>query len=191
MKHAIYILFIFILLLSCQISTDKEKSSNIAKKMIKENKTEAVCPALFIKLKSFVAYTNITKKEHTSECDVYLVEFYKDGTDCYVKISQSLWYYDSCFCKQSFSPDSLNFKTTNIDGYILMKNKMLAFYGLKTQCKKNDCYKGLVDTTKLQNEYPNKFPEFSDIPKTIFDPIGEIFKIHSRDSLELVYFGAL
>ena len=72
-----------------------------------------------------------------------------------------------------------------------MKNKMLAFYGLKTQCKKNDCYKGLVDTTKLQNEYPNKFPEFSDIPESEFEPIGKVFKIHSRDSLKLVYFGAL
>lgn len=184
MKKAIYISFVFIcLFISCNNKTsDKEKKDNNKKQkeMIKKNKTDALSPCLLKELESLIAYNDSVDKGSAISGDVYIVYFSKKQADCYVTIYQSLCYY------QSFYPQSLSSPSYNIEGFVTLNNKMIAFYNLGSECNH-----GLIDITKLGKGKPKNFSdENSDLAiHTTYELSGNKYKIRSKDSLELVYSG--
>ena len=184
MKKVIFLSFIMVsLFIGCNnTSSDNKKANSKENEMTKANKTDAVCPVLLKELESLIAYNDSVDKGSTISGDVYIVYFSRKETDCYVTIYQSLCYY------QSFYPQTLSSPRYNIGGFILLKNKMVAFYNLTSECNK-----GLVDINKLEKGKPKGFPdENSDVAiHTTYDPWGKKYKIHSKDSLELVFSGYL
>jgi hypothetical protein len=184
MKKIIYISFFLIsFFASCvneTINKGKTDNNTKQKEILKNDKTDAMCPTLLKEIENFITYNDSVDRGGSISEDVYIVYLYRKKTVCYVTILQSLCYY------QSLYPQSISGSSCNIDGFVLLNNKMIAFYNLK-----NDCNKGLVDITKLKKGKPKDFPdENSDIARyTTYDPIGKKYKIHSKDSLELVYFG--
>lgn len=183
MKKVIFLSFILVcLFLGCNnTSSDNKKANSKENKMSKAAKKDAVCSVLTRELESLIANNDSIDKGSAISGNVYIVFFFSKETDCYVTIYQSLCYY------QSFYPKTLSSPSYDMEGFILLKNKMVAFYNLASGCNK-----GLVDITKLEKGSPKDFPdESSDLAiHTTYDPWGKKYKIHSRDSLELVYSGS-
>ena len=183
MKKVVLLLFIFFgVFIACNSTSSDNKKVNNKEEMIRANKAEAVCPVLLKELENIIAYKDSIDKGSTITGNVYLVYFSQDETDCYVTIYQSLCYY------QSFYPQTLSSPSHSIEGYILLKNKMVAFYNLKSKCNNR-----LVDITKIEKGNPKDFPdEKSDVAiHASYDPWGKKYKIHSKENLELVYSGFL
>ena len=174
MKKVIYMSFIFsFLLISCNSKTSNEKKTDSNKKqkeMIKENKTGAICPVLYKELESLIAYNDSASKKDKFSINIYIVFFSKKADGCYITISTT-HFYDSHY----------------LIGYIMINNKMISFYN-----PENECNNGLIDVVKLEKEKPEGFiDENSEQANDIYEPNGRKYKIHSKDSLELVYSGFL
>jgi hypothetical protein len=155
MKKVIFISFILsCFFLNCKDPSDN-KNTDKENEMIKATKTDAVCPVLIRELESLIAYNDSIDKGSTISGHVYIVFFSSKKTDCYVTIYQSLCYY------QSFYPKTLSSPNYEMEGFILLKNKMVAFYNLESECNKD-----IVNVAKLEKGDPKGFPdENSDIAR--------------------------
>ena len=185
MNKLIFILISFAsVLVSCKNNSVKEKEvkNKKTKEMISEDKMTVIYPTLLEELEDVITYRDSIDMGSSIIGNVYIVFFSESKGDCYVTIFQSLCYY------QSFYPQTLSHPSYNLEGYTLLNGKMIAFYNPESNCNK-----GLVDITKLKKGKPKDFPgENSDIAvHTNYDPWGKKYKIHSKDSLELVYSGYL
>ncbi|MFZ5430431.1 MAG: hypothetical protein ACOZDD_09370 [Bacteroidota bacterium] len=184
MKEVIFISIILAnLLLGCRnISSEYRKANSAENELINCTDMDAVSSVLIQKIKGMIAYNDSIDKVSSIKADVFIVFFSQENAGCYVTIFQSLNYY------KSFYPSTLSSPSIDLEGYILLKDKMVAFYNLGSECNT-----GLVDCTKLEKDNPDVFPdENSDIViHTTYDPRGKRFRIHSKDSLELVFSGYL
>lgn len=117
-----------------------------------------------------VLYKN-DRPTHTNPRNIYRAIFGKKGNDCFITISVALVY-----------------RSYELRGYTILNNKMLVFSN-----PENECNCGLIDTTKMSRNIPVKGygDENSDLAYNTFDPIGRRYKIHNKDSLELVFTGNL
>ncbi len=109
-------------------------------------------------------------KEDEYNINIYIVFFSEKVDGCYITMSTA-HFYDS----------------HHLVGYIIINDKMIAFYKPESECNK-----GLVDITKLKKGKPDGFiDENSEWANDIYEPNGRKYKVHSKDSLELVYSGYL
>jgi hypothetical protein len=120
-------------------------------------------------LTSFILYEDslYRKEENYGTWDIYIVNFFTKDDDCFVRFFSSLYY-----------------SVKDFSGYVIIENKMVAFYNTEIKC---NC--GLVNTSLLQHSMTDDYPNDSRGTLTPFEPKGKTFKIHNKDSLELVYSG--
>lgn len=171
-------------LVSCNNTSIKEKVVNNdeeQKEIMKQPIMNGIHSSLFKELERIIAYYRDSPvQESPFKHDIFIVYFSHSGIDCYVTIFQSPWYYQKFYTK--------TLSSYNLDGFSFLNGNMVAFYNIQDKCNKD-----LVDITKLKKEKPDGFPdENSDIAiHTIYESWGKKYKIHSNDSLELVYSGII
>lgn len=148
----------------------------------------AFCPVLLEAIRSFI-------KDYSDEYDsVISVEIKNHGRDCFVIISTNMFYYTHLLCGYQIIDDKMiaynyNFINDSISYYHLVSQ-------LNTEEKKeflfeSECSKNLIDNTKLKTDFPTSFPnEHSDLATGWnYEPRCRQYRIHSPDSLELVFEG--
>lgn len=154
-------------------SSQQQKDDLSSKKHESEltmTELEGLSPTLLDELNKFIAKQDTLKNENHFDAKIIVVHFSKKDNDCYVSIGTSHFY-----------------NSQNLEGFLIIGDKMIAFYNPQSECNK-----GLVNVSKLKAGMPNDFPdENSDIAiHTTYDPWGKKYKIHSQDSLELLYSGS-
>ncbi|MFP4664304.1 MAG: hypothetical protein ACLFM1_07735 [Bacteroidales bacterium] len=171
MNKTIYVLSVVVFVfISCNNNdTSNNNEKKVEQIVVKNN--NVISPVLLNELNQLIDYRDSLKKKSSIKTDIYVVHFYKSEEGCFVLIGPSIYY-----------------RSEEIKGYTVVKDKLIVIYNTESGCSK-----GLVDTNKLEKGKPKDFPdENSDIAiHTNYDPWGKKFKIHSKDSLELVYSGYL
>ncbi len=139
MKKIVYISLLFgCFIIRCNNKTSDKRKTSIntkPKEMIKVNKTSAVCPTLLNELKSLIAYNDNRDKENKYNINIYIVFFSEKVDGCYITMSTA-HFYDSYY----------------LVGYIIINNKMIAFYNPGSECNK-----GLIDITILKRNWFSDF----------------------------------
>ena len=170
MKY-ILIIFLFTLLNTTCTNNQKSEITNNKNQYSSKHKdtVSTLSHILHKELRDFILYEDrmFKKDESYGKWNIYIVNFFSKDGDCFVRFFSSLYY-----------------SVEDFSGYIIIENKMVAFYGTEKKC---NC--GLVNTSILQHSIINDYPSDSDGILTPFEPKGKTFKIHSKDSLELVYSG--
>ena len=167
--------FIFLVLLLTSCNIDKRKQEGLINSSLDldsiRNQEEVISPLLREEITKFRKYTDsINKESSINEC-VYGVDFYMVNDTCYLTIASTVFYNGKC-----------------LSGYVISDSVLIAIYNY------NSCNQEiLIDIAKLKKGKPKGFPdENSDIAiHTTFDPWVKKYKIHSKDSLELVFSGFL
>lgn len=173
MKTLLLILLFFICIVGC--NTSSSRSTYLSNESI-EDKNEIelstiVSPSLLCELKRITENPDTLGQGNKFDFKIVLVYFSETNNDCFVSVITS-HFYDS----------------EQLKGSIVLNGKMIAFYNPESSCNNN-----LVFSNKLNKEVRGNFPdEHSDIASnTSYDPHGKVFRIHNKDSLELVYSGFL
>lgn len=198
MKNSIIIsLATLLVLLMCCQSNNKENTYGMTKDnhsldstltTLPQKDTFAFCPILLNAIKSFI-------HDYTDELDcVVSVEIDNDGNNCYVFMSTNMFYISTLFNGYQIVDDKM------VVYYFNISNDNLSFYELLAQQNtkdmnnllyESDCANSLVNKNKLNTDFPKSFPdENSDFATGWnYEPRGRKYKIHSPDSLELVFEG--
>jgi len=171
MKYSLYhCFFIIIFFVSCRSNQTNEKISQTEKHQQEvKDYQEAVSTSLLEIIKAFIAHNDSSHNiDSNLSHGIYGVSFYKENQSCFFLIGAALYY-----------------KSNEIDGCIYINNDLVVFYNINA-CAIN----GLIDQEKLGNNndiegYPN---ERTYIHST-FEPSGNKYEIHSKDSIKLIYSG--
>lgn len=132
-----------------------------------------------------------------------------DSTERMQSAIYSIWFAktdgDCCFAIDK----AICYDTKLAEGFYLIDDKLIVYYGTNVTCgaimegridpfinreNKVKCdISCLIDTILLLKECPAGFPDENsdEALYTQVDPYGKIFKVHSCDSLELIYYGFL
>ncbi|MDH6342442.1 hypothetical protein M2480_001064 [Parabacteroides sp. PFB2-12] len=187
--------FIGLVLISTVVSCKKNTSSKPEKITEIEAVTHAdemedsLSPALYSAIKSTIClYDSVYHNKRfysfgKEYANIIKVVFTKREDDCYVTIIDCLYY-----------------QTYLLNGYILYQKYMIVFdeydpveheLYIKASGYDNACNCNLVNIEKLRRDTPPQefHDENSEFVNYDFDGIGRRYKIHSRDSLELVFEG--
>ena len=177
-KIFIYAFFIIsIMLMSCNgnknktvntlVNTDKISNKESDEQKVRSELLEIINPILFEELDNFTRNMEVSY-ELSDDINIVSVFFgqEKDGCCAFILTSHV---YDS----------------GELSGYIILNEKMVAFYNLEDECNCN-----LVDATKLKTDKTDKYPDEYSRLNMKYDPSGKIFKINKEDNkLELIYEG--
>lgn len=168
------------------LSSCYNKQSNIDSKYLvykgtidcKEQIDDIISPLLLSVLDDLILlYDSID-----NNTNIINLDFKKKGDDCFLKIYDLPDYYSNI-----------------LKGYVHYKNWIIILYnsdyklGSEYFIYNYECCDGLLDTTKLVKSKPSdKYRDaYTKGPERLYDPIGRVYKIHSKDSLELVFEGSL
>jgi hypothetical protein len=169
------ILILALLLLSCghdnnKITEKKEQENNKQIEMDNENiEIESISPKLLEIIDDMISFYDNYYKESTIKPNIFIITFYKTDNECYIEIVQHLY----LFCI-----------INDLKGYEIIKNRLIAFYNTESEC---NC--GLVNPCKLKKDTINDTFLNEKAEINIFETSGRIYKIHSKDSLELTFTG--
>ncbi|MDH6311926.1 hypothetical protein M2137_000685 [Parabacteroides sp. PFB2-10] len=170
--------FVFIFFASCL----SKREQLIAKE---NNETEALGNGalsleLLAQIEDLIQLYDDRKSEISTETNMIKMEFRRSNGECFLVL------YDMPY-----------YQRKKLKGYEIVNSYMIYYddnedelyvnmYNLDEKC---NC--DLVDFDKLETEPLADYTEIenSDLREGNFDPIGRIYKIHSRDSLELVFEG--
>ena len=104
-----------------------------------------------------------------SESNIYIVEFSIEKNNCFLYI-----FNHYCYVKENFI------------GYIIIKNRMIAFYEIGT-----NCINGLVNKSLLSKDVPKKFPCIDELEPFIYEPKYVKYKVINKNSLKFINYGWL
>ncbi len=143
------------------------------------------CPALQSELMDYM------QKQHDPLAKVIRIWIYEQDGDCYVNMFSDICYDTCSLCGYCFIDSTLI-----VYDYIKRDDNMsfLELYDLLDSVdrhvlfKESECNNGLIDTTLLIRSAPIGFPNEEQICGS-YDGRGRKYKIHSPDSLELVFEG--
>ena len=184
MRHLKFFIYTFCVITTMLTSCNSNKSkpsdttvitSEISDKESDEQKNKMkllaiIHPALFDELDKFTLNLDVHSENAGFNINIIYVFFGQKKEGCCAFISTN-HFYDS----------------KNISGYIILNEKMVAFYNLEDECNYN-----LVNATKLITDKTDKYPDENSRPKINYDPVGKIFKINKEGKkLELIYSGNL
>ncbi|MDH5415245.1 MAG: hypothetical protein OEW87_14000 [Flavobacteriaceae bacterium] len=171
MNYIIALVIVIFLCLSCSdVSQKNEKRVSIPSTVpqvdeIKDIAEIALSQNLYQELNNFVAiYDSLNFQD-----SVIAISFYEEEKGDCILLFASQPFYDRRHC----------------DGYFLLNNKMIAFYEISSTCNV-----GLVKEEELKTEEIFDFPN-ENIRHTFdsYDPWGRKYRVHSNDSIELVFSG--
>lgn len=190
MRNTLSLLIVSVLLLyGCVTKTDKQTS--ITTNNVDLTNTYQVveaspfCPALQSELKDYI------QKQHDPFANVIRIWIVERNGNCYLDMASDICYDTRSLC-----------------GYYIMDSIMIAYDYIKRDddmsflelyelldsvdrhvfFKESECNNGIIDTTLLIRNAPVDFPNEEQICGT-YDGRGRKYKIHSPDSLELVFEG--
>ncbi|MDH6311925.1 hypothetical protein M2137_000684 [Parabacteroides sp. PFB2-10] len=190
------VLFFIGLALLAVVGSCKKKASDqpneateVEDVLLTDEMEDALSPALSSAIKSTIClydsvYNNNELFSFWKEyANIIKVIFTKKKDDCYVTIIDCLYY-----------------QTYLLAGYILYQKYMIVFdeydpieheLYIKASGYDNSCNCNLVDVEKLRHDTPPQefHNENSEFVNYDFDGIGRRYKIHNRDSLEIVFEG--
>ena len=171
MRKVIILVIIFTPLIFCcnnKIKDEEKEDINDSKKKTM-HETNAICPVLLYELEELISTRD--NDDNIASKDIYVVHFEDTEEGCFVLIGASMYY-----------------RSYAIKGYLIYNKKLIVFYNPESECNI-----GLVDIAKLQTGKPDGYlDEYSEKAiHTTYDPRGKRYKIHSKDSLELVFSGYL
>lgn len=169
---------LMICMLSIIVGCNKTKDTPIIieeiEEIIDENAEarEIITPYLFEKLEEFTKEINIKNeiqsKKNKLESRVVLVFFEQDADECFLYILKSNIYI-----------------SRYIKGYTILNGLMIEFSSLIEGCNI-----GFIDESKMRKGLPTDYPdEFSKEANYDYSHYGKKYKVHSRDSLEVVSTG--
>lgn len=147
--------------------------------------TTKISSALNKEIHKFIEYTSGDKLYivYDKSTEVIVVKLDRKQGKTYLTLRQSEWYYDYLTAKPEIK----------LDGYILRKSglddRLVAFYNFSTLYNKD-----LVDTNTLLKSPQTAFlDKESNIAEGFIDygVIEKRYIVHSKDHLELIYFGVI
>ncbi len=171
MKKIIYTVIVIVCFSFVFCCKNRTKTTISIHKQELDDDQQAISSILLNELNDLIQFNDSLKKlGGYSDTNIFLVDFYNEDSSCYVKIMR-YHYYDG----------------SKMDGYVIIKDNLIVFNNI------SECGFDLVYSDNLHKNRIRDFPdENSDKAiHTDFDPIGKRFKIHNKDSLELLYFGFL
>jgi hypothetical protein len=159
----VFLILIIVSLLSCN---SFQKNDNKNQNSILNENQKIVNPILLKEIRLFIRHVDVSESSRKLN-NIFIVKFSGDFNDCYISIKNDDSYYIKGF-----------------DGYILESDYMIAFYYTN-----NKCNTSFVDTPKLQKNVKNIYKKAEDLIISNFEPEFKAYKVHSKDSIELIYYG--
>lgn len=153
--------------------------------------SSAFCPRLLEEIKAFI-------RQHGEPVIAMWIE--DKGDDCFVFFTTALFYYSGYMCGYQIIDDRMVVYCFNtID-------EIWCYYDFLEKCQTKDpsellteskCAELLIDKSKLITDLPKSYyedpngfaDENSEFADYFYEPAGKRFKIHSADSLEVVFDG--
>lgn len=201
--QSLILLAAILLMGACQSKSSKStqlvvKTDSVVVDTPKFDLTSVVVPSLadeFVKEANYLASRSVNAVSSMASGDdhVFQVCFYQVKDENFVELYYAPWYLE----KKEFPLVPRRIKGKKVypkysiyplDGYITYKKILFAFYNLSIQGEAST----LVDSTKIKKNKPVGFQTLEDAGTDVtYDGWGKIFKIHSKNSLELVFNGMM
>lgn len=163
------LLFALILFSGCQLEENRDKTkSSVGKQDTTKEKTKATFySALATEMKSLDAQLDTLTSDSVG---IVAVIISRVGEECSLMMGTQPFY-----------------NSQRLDGAFFINHRLFAIY-----VEDSLCSKGLINFDQLQVPELTNFPNENNFePLGSYEPWGRKYKIHSPDSLELVYTGYL
>lgn len=211
--QSLILLAAILLMIACKSKSSKHlevatKAEVVVVDTTQFNLTSAVALSLAKEFEALVLYLNdtcqniVTSSVNDGSSNVFSVYFYQDKGRSFLQVMYCPWYWES-FPVLKPKPRLINgvhvdnaFKHSDyqlsLDGYIVYKDVMFAFYNLDKQGNAGK----LVHKSYISKDKPSHFSSYEALEERdgsvpMYEGWGKLFEIHSRDSLELIKSGVL